>query len=168
MKNRLSEAWRNGKRIDLDESLANYSFKVNFLVSGQQMQLSSLERYQSWSGVFINFIKHVRIMNQPFSLVDFLDYCLFSILLIPSFIFYISFLLLSLGLRCSFLFTFLRWTLRVLSFLFFNTYIYMYAYVCIYTCIYIHIYRYTHIHDGILLGREEAGPGHFIQALRMW
>ena len=88
MKNRLSEAWRNGKRIDLDESLANYSFKVNFLVSGQQMQLSSLERYQSWSGVFINFIKHVRIMNQPFSLVDFLDYCLFSILLIPSFIFY--------------------------------------------------------------------------------
>lgn len=87
MKNRLSEAWHNGKKIDLDESLANYNFKVNFLVSGQPMQLSSLERYQSWSGVFISFIKHVRIMNRPFSLVDFLDYCLFSILLIPSFIF---------------------------------------------------------------------------------
>ena len=30
-------------------------------------------------------------MNQPFSLVDFLEYCLFSILLIPSFIFCIPF-----------------------------------------------------------------------------
>lgn len=103
MKNRLSEAWHNGKKIDLDESLANYNFKVNFLVSGQHMQLSSLERYQSWSGVFISFTKHVRIMNRPFSLVDFLDYCLFSILLIPSFIFCISFVLLSLGLRETFL-----------------------------------------------------------------
>lgn len=91
MRNRLSKAWHNGKRTDLDGSLANYNFKANFLVSGQQMQLSSLERYQSWSGVFTNFIKHVRIMNQPFSLVDFLEYCLFSILLIPSFIFCIPF-----------------------------------------------------------------------------
>lgn len=140
MKNRLSEAWHNGKKINLDESLANYNFKVNFLVSGQPMQLSSLERYQSWSGVFISFIKHVRIMNRPFSLVDFLDYCLFSILLIPSFIFCISFVLLSLGLRCSFLFTFLRWTLRELSFFFFL--IHIYVCICMYICIHTYMMEY--------------------------